>query len=568
LWADYDKYLEEEMAKLAAWLREQVHRVNPDFLICVYVLEIGNWFCRGLARGFGTPAVPVINYAEGSYWPGYGPHVERWVENFRSWGAHVLPACAIYPFVHPPFKPGQFPAHLYNLALRAGGYWLWPGSLLFSDSERKPCFSGRVARLQDYWLAVRLANTEIEKRMRLGPLYQSPLETIEPHPTWHPSKPKPPQFEWRREPIYPLCLAGPCDLYFPIPPSRRRFSILVRAPGRGNTATVRLMLGGRVVAEASGELDDETELSVALKPNQKIRIGRIEVRGKSVKALEIRTEGLPPCMATTPSVLFPTPKPTDLIGWWGFDEGKGEVAHDRSGPPPFDGKVEGARWVEGIKGKALWFDGKDDCVYIPNNWRTDHLFEFTISAWVRLDSLPHRGHAFTIVNKGPEAPVQHFWFLIGYPPNYPLILEMGSEKFRRWCGFASPPLKWEPGRWYHVASVFKCEDRRSEVKLFRDGKLLATIVKEEAFHSGSYPIRIGCYYERMHAFHGAIDEVKFWSRALTEEEIRREAEKAPLRGKRKVEGNCEFTARPSDRHRAGKPSERGRQGVGGERLVR
>ena len=41
-----------------------------------------------------------------------------------------------------------------------------------------------------------------------------------------------------------------------------------------------------------------------------------------------------------------------LVGYWKFDEGKGDVAKDSSANN-LEGRIYGADWVEGKKGKAL-----------------------------------------------------------------------------------------------------------------------------------------------------------------------------------------------------------------------
>lgn len=102
---------------------------------------------------------------------------------------------------------------------------------------------------------------------------------------------------------------------------------------------------------------------------------------------------------------------------------------------------------------------------------------------------------------------------------------MGSEAHRWGASFVSRPLKWELGRWYHVASVFECDGKKSTVTHYRDGELVGTRTREEVFHSGTHDIRIGSY-GGLHWMDGCIDEVKMWDRALSAEEVRAEYERA------------------------------------------
>ncbi|MFQ6099235.1 MAG: LamG-like jellyroll fold domain-containing protein, partial [Armatimonadota bacterium] len=191
-----------------------------------------------------------------------------------------------------------------------------------------------------------------------------------------------------------------------------------------------------------------------------------------------------------------------------------------------DLKNAGAEWVEGRIGHALRFDGRSGSVAIPGNWAYNNLRAFSLCAWVRLDALPDKGKGGTLVNKGPEAPVQHFWWWIGYPPNYSLILELGNEKHRWGRSLASDPQTWELGRWYHVATTFRSTPDGSTAVFYRDGKMIGERTIAEPFHSGQYDLKLGTY-GGLHWLNGTLDEVKFWDRTLTADEILAEYRRAP-----------------------------------------
>lgn len=70
--------------------------------------------------------------------------------------------------------------------------------------------------------------------------------------------------------------------------------------------------------------------------------------------------------------------PESIVGAWLFDEGRGDITEDFSGNGN-DGKIVGAKWVQGKFGRALEFDGKDDWVEVPMIGTFD---EITITAWV------------------------------------------------------------------------------------------------------------------------------------------------------------------------------------------
>ncbi|MGD9518605.1 MAG: LamG domain-containing protein [Armatimonadota bacterium] len=521
LWQDYDKYLEDETYKIACWVREDLHRINPRFLLCVYVLEIGNWFCRGLSRGLGTPEMPVIDYAEATYCPGWGQGALQDLQKFRDWGASVIYGGALWDQFHQPTDSGGLAAHCYNFCMGAGGYWFWPGQVLHQDAKSVPVHRGVPAFLSDYWHALSLANREVERKMASLD-YTSPLETLTPHPVWHPKSKPEDGFERRTVEVLPVRLAAPARLCFSVPRRARRMAIMVQAPGPNNGASVTLKgPDGRTAAEASGELDEPQRLEAVGQAGT----WTVEVTsaGLDLREVGLRLEHVPPYVATgAQALLRPIEKPGPLLAWWPLDEGKGEKAGDRSGTPPSHGTISGCKWAQGRLGKCLEFDGQQSCVVVRHNYTLDGLTEFTLSAWGKLRRLPEPGHGATIINKGPEAPVQHFWWWIGYPPSYPLILEMGNEKHQWGTSFTSQPLEWELGRWYHVAAAYKWDGKQAVCRLYRDGKLVGEATKDEELHSGDYDVVVGSYLEAgFHRLNGFLDDVRIYDVALGEEEIER-----------------------------------------------
>jgi hypothetical protein len=521
----YDKYLEEETCKLAVRLRQELHRINPRFLLCVYVLEIGNWFCRGLARGLGTPEMPALDYAEATYFTGWHEGVQQQIERFRQWGAHVVYGGALWYGGYPPREPHAFAAQMYNFCMRAGGYWFWPGQDLHTNWTRLPVHRGAAAELVDYWHALLRANREIEAKLAAGAAYQSPLEEIKPGLVWS-SRARPEDgLEWRPVQLMPLRLAGPAKLFFYVPPRLGEAEVTVQAPGPNNGATVRMISpDGGQGAEASGELDEPHRLQ-ATGPGGvwalEITPGPLPLRELAVSLARV-----PPYVCSGPDALLRLPpKPGPVLAWWSFDEGQGNVVHDGSGPPAADGVAVACKWVPGVHGSALDFDGQQSHVYVRHNYSLDGLREFTLSAWVKIRRLPQPGHGLSLINKGPEAPVQHVWWWIGYPPDYSLVLEMGNEKYRYGTSFASQPLQWELNRWYAVAVTYRWDGHQAVARFYRDGQLVGEATKQEQLHTADHDIFLGAYWGGDgHVLDGALDDVRIFAEALSEPQIKALAE--------------------------------------------
>jgi hypothetical protein len=57
----------------------------------------------------------------------------------------------------------------------------------------------------------------------------------------------------------------------------------------------------------------------------------------------------------------------DLVGYWQFDDGAGNIATDKSGNGNNGTLIGGPTWIAGtVGGGALSFDGTDDMVEIPD----------------------------------------------------------------------------------------------------------------------------------------------------------------------------------------------------------
>jgi len=529
----YNRYLADQMAEVAGWCRDELHAIAPDFMLCVYVLEAGNWFCEGLARGFSEPDLPVINFCESTYYSlGYD---RAWLdathERFRSWGANVLQGSALWDRHFPPTRPEFLAAHAYNCGANDEGWWYWPGDRLYQDWGATQAYLNRPAYAEDYWQACVWANREIAETLST-PDRTSPLDTAEVVPWRGMLKESgiegPPEIARdQTEAPFEVCVVPPSRLYFAVPERAKEFTLYAQARGaeNGGQVTVRDP-SGATAGSVGGELDSWEAVKVSVTQPGVWSVEVAPTDGMPAKAVGLRIEGLAPLSSSTPEAcLAEATKKPGLIGYWPLDEGKGTRAADRSGSPACEGVVSGAEWVPGRAGDALHFDGKTDEVAIATNWAYNNLTALSLSAWVKLDALPQPGNGATLVNKGPEALVQHFWWWIGYPPDYALILELGSEKHQWGSSADSGALQWELGRWYHVATTFTSDGASSRAAFYRDGELVGERTLDEPFHSGSYDFKLGTYGGG-HLLNGALDEVKLWDRVLSAEEVREEYRRA------------------------------------------
>jgi len=193
-----------------------------------------------------------------------------------------------------------------------------------------------------------------------------------------------------------------------------------------------------------------------------------------------------------------------LVGWWKFDETKGEIAKDSSGGN-HNGTLNGdARWTKGKIGGAIELDGNGDFVQIADK-AFDIGGQVTIACWVNIHSVPHDYTA--IVTKGDSS-----WRLS----------TLGSQR-----KFHASVNDWNKlvvdgsamvntNEWHHVVMVYN----NKEVRLYVDGKLDVTKSWKWGIARNGFDVLIGENAERKNRFFdGLIDDVRIYNYALKENDI-------------------------------------------------
>ena len=196
-----------------------------------------------------------------------------------------------------------------------------------------------------------------------------------------------------------------------------------------------------------------------------------------------------------------------LVAHWTFDEGSGNVLHDRSGHN-HHGKIQGAKWVKSGDGHALQFDGRDDYVDCGKARGLKFRDSFTLSVWVKHEKVA-----------GWQCYVGDY---VGGVSGYVIAQNGGSLHFHN--GGANPHVldvtspRLAPRVWRHVAAVYDREAGLMRIHL--DGvRVVSQNVDGSLDPSLEQSVRIGCYRPGRECFHGTLDEVKLYSRALSAQEI-------------------------------------------------
>lgn len=218
-----------------------------------------------------------------------------------------------------------------------------------------------------------------------------------------------------------------------------------------------------------------------------------------------------------------------LVAHWSMNEGSGNLIHDATGRG-HDGTIRGSylgewEWTEGIDGRGLHFFGPPDNNYGPYifiNGHADFAFgssSFALEAWAKVDEFKNTGYGEVIMGSNwassravtmgfgnKENRCINFWVQPDWPPN-------PSE--------ARTSSKAVSGKWYHIVGVRN--KTINKVQLFINGKL----ADESPDVSGSVTSTFAwsiCgqftwVWQPRGCFHGVLDEISIYRRALTAEEV-------------------------------------------------
>jgi hypothetical protein len=166
------------------------------------------------------------------------------------------------------------------------------------------------------------------------------------------------------------------------------------------------------------------------------------------------------------------------------------------------------------RGFVLALDGDGDYVDCGNDLRFDLEDAVSIAAWVKVRASNRTWQS--IVTKGDSAWRLHYNRLTGA-----LGLSCAGPNTQEgrdfWLGAAANILITD-GRWHHIVGVYD----RNEFSLHVDGVPDAHHAAFDRLGTNGYPVYIGENSERQGSYwHGWIDDVRIYNRALSAEEVAR-----------------------------------------------
>lgn len=206
-----------------------------------------------------------------------------------------------------------------------------------------------------------------------------------------------------------------------------------------------------------------------------------------------------------------------LVASWPFDEGSGTLVHDTSGHGN-NGTISGdAQWVSGFSGAALSFDGNTGRVRVPDSTSLDPTTAVSVIAWIK--ATEPQGDYNYIVSKGASGCLAASYGLYTGPQGGLMfyIARNGGLSYTR-----SPDRGagvWN-GTWHFVVGTYD----GSSVRLYVDGSQVGSGSSYDGPLAYDFPendLFIG-HYDKCPSldFHGDVESVQIYGRALTASEIR------------------------------------------------
>ncbi|MBD3282064.1 MAG: hypothetical protein GF387_00405 [Candidatus Portnoybacteria bacterium] len=201
-----------------------------------------------------------------------------------------------------------------------------------------------------------------------------------------------------------------------------------------------------------------------------------------------------------------------LVGLWSFDgpDMDGDTAYDRSSNSNHGTLINGPQLTIGKIGQGIDFDGDNDYVEILNDDSLDITNNLTIAGWIKLSSQSDLRGVFAKKDGLGWLNVD-YGFVQRLSEKIEFIISDGSTYDRIWISNLNN------NQWYYLVGVLTSD----KLKVYLDGNYVAQTDRTVNPKTGSNLEIASPWGGGGDNFHGSIDEVRIYNRALSEEEIKR-----------------------------------------------
>ena len=200
-----------------------------------------------------------------------------------------------------------------------------------------------------------------------------------------------------------------------------------------------------------------------------------------------------------------------LVGWWKLDDGAGPTARDSSGNANHGTINGGPLWDTGKIRGALHFNGSTNYVQIPfsESLRVFNRGDFTLCLWVNTDEIDKKQ---IILQQGDSNGLGRSWLTIGDGNN--------DNAIRSYVGGAwtSSGIIVEAHKWYHAAVVVTEGGAADIIQMYVNGEPAGN-PRQDGMEDCEGLFLLGCGKGIDTFMDGLVDDVRIYSRGLTQQEI-------------------------------------------------
>ena len=209
---------------------------------------------------------------------------------------------------------------------------------------------------------------------------------------------------------------------------------------------------------------------------------------------------------------LPASLPTaQMVAYWGFEDldPSGAMSSVNSYMATCSDAADCPTSVAGALGKGASFDGTATCMHVPTLGATTPA-NITMSAWINMSAAQLAGTQPVITRDADACPspgIEVMSSMVGF-------LFMGATTGDHYHAWTAAP---SPGTWHQLGVRW---DGTTEY-VFIDGVCACSAVPGEpiAYDGNNYEIEIGCDDNQSWFTSGSIDEVRVYSRSLSDDEM-------------------------------------------------
>jgi len=205
---------------------------------------------------------------------------------------------------------------------------------------------------------------------------------------------------------------------------------------------------------------------------------------------------------------------TNLVAYYKLDEASGTTADNAEGTSAYDGTNTGATVnVDGKIGKCYDFEAGDSDDRVEFGTLTFDPDNMSVSMWIKPESVS----ALQFFNSHwLDTGNQRGW-MMGIHSDNKLRLQVSQTGTDFDKVYYSASAQFSAGNWYHVVMTYN----GTTLKGYVNNSLVIDQSYSSGIHQSTGKVRLSSYdgLSGFFEFDGLIDEVRYWSRALTSDEV-------------------------------------------------